>query len=62
LGYQVWYDQGLGEDFILLASDLTEREYTAVGLYSATIYSFMVKARNSVGYSILSNPVSILAA
>jgi len=38
------------------------REYTAVGLTMGTAYRFKVAARNVVGYSELSDEVSILAA
>jgi hypothetical protein len=57
----VWYDQGLSV-YTILASGVTARTYTAAGLYSAITYKFKVKARNSVGYSDFSSPVSILAA
>jgi len=46
----------------VLASSLTLREYLAVDLYSGTTYSFKVKARNSVGFSELSDSIEILAA
>jgi hypothetical protein len=63
ISYQVWHDNGAGDsNYVLLASSLTEREYTSVGLYSGTTYSFKVKALNSVGYSDLSDQISILAA
>jgi hypothetical protein len=45
-----------------LATQITEREYTAVNLYSGSTYAFKVKARNSVGFGAFSDPVSILAA
>jgi len=48
--------------YVILASGITTRSYTAVSLYSATTYSFKVKARNSVGFSDFSIPISILAA
>lgn len=56
IDYQVWYDQGTG-DWEVLYSNLVEREYTATNLYPATFYEFKVKARNSVGYSDLSEAV-----
>ena len=59
----MWYDDGVGTGvYIELVSALTEREYTATGLYSGVTYSFKVKARNSVGYSELSNAFEIIAA
>ena len=63
IDYQVFFDDGLGTGvFIELASALTERKYTASGLYSGLLYTFRIKARNSVGYSDLSAPITILAA
>jgi len=47
---------------VILASGITKRSYTSISLYSATTYSFKVKARNSVGFSDFSLPISILAA
>jgi hypothetical protein len=61
IDYQVWYDQG-SDDFIILASNIVEREYTATSLYSGVTYKFKVKARNSVGYGDLSQEIAILAA
>jgi hypothetical protein len=63
IDYQVWYDDGLGTGtYIELVSALTEREYTTTGLYSGLTYSFKVRARNSVGYGVLSDSFEILAA
>ena len=63
IDYQVYFDDGLGTGvFIELASALTERKYTASGLYSGLLYTFRIKARNSVGYSDLSAHITILAA
>lgn len=62
IDYQVWHDQGTGSAYVLLGSSLTERSFTSTSLFSATTYSFKVKARNAVGYSDFSLPVSILAA
>ena len=63
IDYQVWFDNGDGSgSYTLLTSSLTLREYLAVGLYSGTTYSFKVKARNSVGFSELSDSIEILAA
>jgi hypothetical protein len=61
IDYQVWYDQGT-DDFIPLATGLSEREYVATDLYSATTYKFKVRARNSVGYGEFSEEIAILAA
>lgn len=57
----MWYDQGTS-NWIVLASNIVEKEYTATDLYTATIYRFKVKARNSVGLSELSEEIAILAA
>ena len=61
IDFQIWSDQATG-DFVELATGLTDRSYTAIDLYSGSTYTFKVKARNSVGYSEFSDPVSILAA
>jgi hypothetical protein len=63
IDYQVWYENGSGTGvYIELVSALTEREYMVTSLYSGVTYSFKVKARNSVGYSELSDAFEILAA
>jgi hypothetical protein len=55
IDYELYFDSGLNNDvYTLLATGLTEREYTATGLYSGTTYRFKAKARNSVGFSDLS--------
>jgi len=41
---------------------VTDLTYTALGLTAGKTYSFKVYALNSVGYSLGSNPRSILAA
>lgn len=61
IDYQIWSDQGTGV-WVVLASHLTTRSYTATGLYAGTEYTFKAKSRNSVGYSELSDPVVITAA
>lgn len=63
IDYQIWFDDASGDsNFIILASSLTQRQFTANNLYSGSTYSFKVKARNSVGFSELSDAVTILAA
>ena len=61
--YEVWYDEGnSGSTMKLLISGLTSKSHTATGLTQRTTYTFKVAARNSVGVSLYSDSVSILAA
>ena len=61
--YEVWYDEGnSGSSMKLLISGLTSKSHTATGLTQGTTYTFKVAARNSVGVSLYSDSVSILAA
>ena len=62
IDYRIQYDQSTGT-WIELASGIQVKYYTTtVSLIQGHLYSFKVKARNSVGYSDFSSPVSILAA
>ena len=62
IDYDVYYDQAIG-DFILLESGVIPQYYTtSVALTNDLIYSFKVTARNTVGSSLQSEPVSIRAA
>ena len=62
LDYSVYYDQGT-DNFVLLNNAVTSPSYlTTVTLTAGTTYKFKVTARNSVGTSSFSDPVSILAA
>ena len=62
IDYDVYYDQGI-DDYILLAADVLTQYYTTtVTLTPDLVYSFKVTARNSVGDSLTSAPVSIRAA
>jgi len=62
IDYTILFDQGLGV-FVELESGVTTQYYTTtVPLTPDTIYTFKVKARNSVGFSLLSETISIRAA
>jgi hypothetical protein len=61
LDYSVYYDQGL-DTYILLAAGITNSYETNVDLIPNVVYSFKVTARNSVGDSLMSDPISIRAA
>ena len=62
IDYSIYYDQGLST-YILLESNVVSQSYTtSVPLTPDTIYSFRVAARNSVGLSLQSAPISIRAA
>ena len=45
-----------------IATGVTTKSYTALGLQSAINYKFRVFARNVIGYSSPSSPVTILTA
>lgn len=51
-----------GEQFVVVADGLSETSYTASGLDLGTTYDFKVEARNSLGYSLESETLSLLAA
>jgi hypothetical protein len=62
LDYRISYDQSTGE-YITLVEAQTEQQYTTdFYLLKGQTYSFKVEARNSVGFSEFSDPVSILVA
>ena len=62
LDYRVSYDQG-ADDWIVLDSTITVKRYqTSVSLIAGETYKFTVEARNDVGYSSPSAPISIVAA
>jgi hypothetical protein len=59
IDYRVYYDQGdpSTTDFIALESNILDTEFTATSLTMGLAYRFKVAARNSVGYSALSEEV-----
>jgi len=62
IDYRVSYDQGTGI-FVTLATGVTTRSYiTTVTLTVGATYTFRVEARNSVGYSLTSTGLVVLAA
>lgn len=48
--------------WVVLASGLLTPKYTATGLTNGLLYNFKVEARNTVGYSNLSQPIALLCA
>ena len=64
IDFAVYYDEGAGTDsFVLLDGAVTDRFYvTSVTLTPGATYRFKVTARNTVGTSLNSATVSILAA
>jgi len=50
IDYQVSYDNVVGP-FVVLASNIVDKTYTATGLIYGQTYTFRVKARNEFGYS-----------
>jgi hypothetical protein len=62
IDYRVSYDRASGI-WVTLATGLTSKSYTTiVTLMAGQYYSFKVESQNSVGYSLVSAPVTILAA
>ena len=62
IDYRVSYDRAAGT-WVTLATGITTKSYTtAITLIGGQYYSFKVEARNSVGYSLASASVTILAA
>lgn len=62
IDYSLYYDQGLGSDFILLADSLTLNEYQTTDITAGTSYKFKLTARNTVGQSLFSDTLTVLAA
>lgn len=63
IDYRITYDQSTGS-IVTLVDGITDQSYTTdVGLLtSGRVYEFRVESRNTVGYSELSNTISILVA
>lgn len=64
IDFDIYYNQGSAIDsFVLLESGvLTEYYETTVALISGEIYTFKVTSRNTVGSSLESEPISLMAA
>jgi hypothetical protein len=62
IDYQVLYDKGNGDWVVLAASVSTTSYQTIVTLTPGQTYSFKVQSRNSVGLSLESAVLSVLAA
>jgi hypothetical protein len=56
LDYRISYDQA-SDTYIELESGVTTLSYTAIGLTAGQTYKFKVEARNTYGYSALSDEV-----
>ena len=61
IDYRVAFDIGDGT-FIVVQSGLTVRSYRRSPLNQGQSYTFKVQARNAVGFSLYSEPISIIAA
>lgn len=62
IDYRISYDQSTGI-FVTLATGVTTRSYTtSITLTVGASYTFRVEARNSVGYSVTSTGITIIAA
>ena len=64
IDYTVYYDQGTGSGvFVLLEEGVTATQYTtSVELLAGVYYQFKVTARNTVGSSVDSPKISVIAA
>jgi hypothetical protein len=51
-----------GGQYSVLASGITATDYVAIELTAGTTYSFTVEARNSYGFSVVSNELTLLCA
>ena len=51
-----------GGSYSVLASGLTSLTYTAIGLTAGVTYQFTVESRNSYGYSVVSEELTLLCA
>jgi hypothetical protein len=61
IDFRVNFDQALST-YMIRASGVTSTQYTATGLTPGLTYKFTVEARNSYGYSAVSEEKSILCA
>lgn len=62
IDYSVQFDQGTST-WIEVATGVTETAYlTTMEVVAGTPYKFKVRARNSVGFGLYSEPVEIIAA
>jgi hypothetical protein len=52
----------LGGDYSILASGITNTYYTAIGLTAGTTYVLTVESRNSYGFSVVSEEITLLCA
>jgi len=62
IDYRVSFDQSISTWVVLETGVLTKSYQTDVTLTPGATYSFRVEARNSVGYSLVSSSVQVLAA
>lgn len=62
IDYRITYDQSTGV-YVMLDQGITTKSYaTQIVLTPGASYTFKVEARNSVGYSLTSDPITILCA
>lgn len=60
LDFRLWWDNATGSSFVQLAT-MTGLTFTTTVTPGLT-YQFYIEARNQVGYSLPSDPISVLAA
>jgi len=62
IDYRISYDQSTG-NWVTLATGVTDKFYTTtVSLIAGQTYNFKIEARNTVGYSLMSDTLAILVA
>jgi hypothetical protein len=64
IDYDIYYDQGSAiANFVILAENVLDEFYeTTIALTPGEEYTFRIISRNSVGESLQSEPITILAA
>jgi hypothetical protein len=62
IDYRITYDQGI-DNWVVLVSNIVPKSYqTTITLTPDTTYKYKVEARNSVGFSVLSDELTLLTA
>lgn len=59
--YRINYKE-FGGEYSIFDSGITSTSYTATGLTAGTTYLFIVESRNSYGYSVVSDEITLLCA
>jgi len=62
IDYQVSFCEASNNVYTVYASGVTSRSSKVAGLSPGTTYKFVVRSRNSIGFSVVSGSVTVLAA